>query len=185
MTDRVELLTQTGGTLQKVGIKTYNISAGINHYNKNYNVYIAMSQTLRRRIKLEYWQKFIQNIDLVIIDEAHKQEFNYLFESFVDEPFKEDFQTLLESIFEDTIKLGVSFMMEAGADALIIPNCSFETLKIISNWSTIPVIVRTESILNKNELKAIFDLGIKGILFSEKILVIEGFDDKIKSMQVV
>jgi len=81
MTDRVELLTQTGGTLQKVGISTYNISAGINHYNKNYNVYIAMSQTLRRRIKLDYWQKFIQDIDLIIIDEAHKQEFNYLFEN--------------------------------------------------------------------------------------------------------
>jgi len=81
MTDRVELLTQTGGTLQKVGINTYNISAGINHYNKNYNVYIAMSQTLRRRIKIEYWKEFIKNIDLVIIDEAHKQEFNYLFES--------------------------------------------------------------------------------------------------------
>ena len=94
-------------------------------------------------------------------------------------------QKVSEANFEDTIKLGLSFMMEAGADALIIPKSSFETLKIISDWSTIPVIVRTEKILSKNESKEIFDLGIKGILFSEKILEIEGFSDKIKSMQVV
>ena len=87
--------------------------------------------------------------------------------------------------FEDTIKLGVSFMMEAGADALIIPYCSLDTLKIISDWSTIPVIVRTETLFNKNESKAIFDLGIKGILFSEKILEVEEFYDKIKNMEVV
>jgi len=85
--------------------------------------------------------------------------------------------------FEDTIKLGVSFMMEAGADALIIPDCSFETLKIISNWSTIPIIVRIEKLLSKNESKAIFDLGIKGILFSEKILEIEEFSGKIKDLK--
>ncbi len=39
-----------------------------------------MSQTLRNRIGLPEWYDFIKNdIDLVIIDEAHVQEFNYLF----------------------------------------------------------------------------------------------------------
>jgi superfamily II DNA or RNA helicase len=41
-----------------------------------------MSQTLRNRIKLQDWIDFITNeIDIIIIDEAHIQEFNYLFES--------------------------------------------------------------------------------------------------------
>jgi hypothetical protein len=40
-----------------------------------------MSQTLRNRIADPYWISFIKSINLVVIDEAHKQEFNYLFES--------------------------------------------------------------------------------------------------------
>lgn len=72
--------------------------------------------------------------------------------------------------FEDVIKLGVSFMMEAGADALIIPNSTQETLKLIANWATVPVIVRCERLLKQEEAPAIFELGIRGILYSEKIL---------------
>lgn len=73
--------------------------------------------------------------------------------------------------FEDTIKLGVSFMMEAGADALVIPHCSTKTLQQIGNWATVPVIVRSERLLKNEEVEAIYGAGIKGVLFSEKILV--------------
>ncbi len=72
--------------------------------------------------------------------------------------------------FEDSIKLGVSFMMEAGADALIVPDSRPETLRLIANWATIPVIVRSDRLLKKDEAAAKFELGMKGILFSEKIL---------------
>jgi len=81
LTDRVELLTQAGGSLKNIGLNSYFIHAGINVVNKNFTSYIAMSQTLRRRIDKPYWIDFINSIDLFIIDEVHKQEFNYLFES--------------------------------------------------------------------------------------------------------
>lgn len=72
--------------------------------------------------------------------------------------------------FEDTIKLGVSFMMEAGADALIIPNCRRDCLNGIVGWSTIPVLVRIDGQIEKSELDNLFNVKIAGVLFSEKIL---------------
>ncbi len=84
---------------------------------------------------------------------------------------------------EDTIKLGVSFMMEAGADALIIPNCSHDSLKLIGTWSTVPVIVRTDEILDQDEIEKIFNLGMKGFLFSEKILEIDGYNKEIGNLK--
>ena len=85
--------------------------------------------------------------------------------------------------FDESIKLGISFMMEAGADALIIPNCSIESLKLIGNWSTIPIIVRIEQLLEKSEVNNLFNIGIEGILFSEKILEYGQFQDNIKRLK--
>jgi DhnA family fructose-bisphosphate aldolase class Ia len=81
--------------------------------------------------------------------------------------------------FEDTIKLGVSFMMEAGADALIIPDCGLEALKLIGNWSNVPVIIRTDKLFHLEEAKQFFDLKLAGILFIENILGSDDYKEKI------
>jgi len=81
LTNRAELLQQAGGSIKRAGVNAFYIQAGCNVVSNNFNAYVAMSQTLRRRIDLEYWKKFISSISLVIIDEMHLQEFNYLFES--------------------------------------------------------------------------------------------------------
>lgn len=82
LTDRFELLTQTGGSISDFGITPYYIQAGTKYINKTHKVFVAMCQTLRNRIKLKNWADWIKNeIDLVIIDEAHRQDFNYIFES--------------------------------------------------------------------------------------------------------
>lgn len=81
LTDREELLKQAGGAIKKFGLNPSFIKAGTKFIDYRKNIYVAMSQTLRNRIKLKEWADFIQNdIDLIIIDEAHIQEFNYLFE---------------------------------------------------------------------------------------------------------
>jgi superfamily II DNA or RNA helicase len=81
LTDRDELLKQAGGTMKKFGLNCAYIKAGSKFIDYRKNIYVAMSQTLRNRIKLKEWRDFILNdIDLIIIDEAHIQEFNYLFE---------------------------------------------------------------------------------------------------------
>jgi superfamily II DNA or RNA helicase len=82
LTDREELLKQAGGSIGKFGEKCYFIKAGSKFIDHRKNIYVAMSQTLRNRIKIPLWRDFILNdIDLIIIDEAHIQEFNYIFES--------------------------------------------------------------------------------------------------------
>ena len=80
ITDRVELLTQAGGTIEKFDMNPYYIKAGTKFIDRQKQVYIGMSQTLRNRINKPVWRDFILNdIDLIIIDEAHKQEFNHFF----------------------------------------------------------------------------------------------------------
>jgi superfamily II DNA or RNA helicase len=82
ITDRVELLSQAGGTIEEFNMNPYYIQAGTKFIDKTKTVYIGMSQTLRNRITIPVWKNFIQNnIDLIIIDEAHIQEFNHFFEN--------------------------------------------------------------------------------------------------------
>ena len=85
LTDRIELLTETGGTLEEFGINAYKITAGqMSPPPKYYSCYIAMAQTLKNRINakqyLKDWQSFFASFDLIIVDECHKQEFNPFFE---------------------------------------------------------------------------------------------------------
>lgn len=79
ITDRVELLFETGGTLEEFHLSPFNILAGqMVQPPMQHQVYVAMSQTLRRRI--DKWPKFWKSFDVVIMDECHKQEFNPYFE---------------------------------------------------------------------------------------------------------
>ncbi len=80
LTDRIELLIGSEGTLSRFGIETTNILRGAKIPPTKYNHCIAMSQTLRRRLKKDIWLNFIASFDIVIIDEAHIQEFNVYFE---------------------------------------------------------------------------------------------------------
>ena len=94
LTDRDELLKQAGGTISKFDISPGYIKAGTKIIDRRKSVWVGMSQTLRNRIDKPEWIKWIkEEIDLIIIDEAHIQEFNYLFES---------------ELFDDKIVLGFS-----------------------------------------------------------------------------
>ena len=82
LTNREELLRQTGGALDQFGLSPFYIQAGSKFINYNYNVYVAMIVTLSNRIKTAMWRNWIRdNIDLVIVDEPHIQDFNPIFES--------------------------------------------------------------------------------------------------------
>lgn len=82
LTDREELLTQTGNSLNDFGLQPYFIKAGVKKIDKSKKVFVAMCETFRNRLKLDEWCKWlIEEIDLVIIDEAHRQNFNYIFET--------------------------------------------------------------------------------------------------------
>lgn len=80
ITDRTELLLQAGGTIERFSMNPYYIKAGTKFIDKTKSIYVGMAQTLRNRILTKVWRDFIKDVDLIIIDEAHIQEFNYLFE---------------------------------------------------------------------------------------------------------
>lgn len=79
ITDREELLSSTDNTLNKFGLVTHTIRSGQKMPPKNYTHCVAMSQTLRLRINRSEWIDFIRSFRIVIIDEAHIQEFNVYF----------------------------------------------------------------------------------------------------------
>lgn len=82
LTNRQELLMQTGGALNEFGLSPFYIQSSAKFLNFNCNVYVAMVKTLSNRLKSAMWRNWIRdNIDLVIIDEAHLQDFNPIFES--------------------------------------------------------------------------------------------------------
>ena len=81
LTNRHELLMQTGGALSQFNLSPFYIQAGAKFINFNCNIYVAMIMTLKNRMKLSMWRNWIKNdIDLIIVDEAHLQDFNSMFE---------------------------------------------------------------------------------------------------------
>ena len=81
LTDREELLKQASGSILNFGSRSGLLKAGTKSIDYQKDVYVGMSQTLRNRLKDKKWRDFIKNdIDIFIIDEAHIQEFNYIFE---------------------------------------------------------------------------------------------------------
>lgn len=77
LTNRIELLTETGGTLADFNLSVEEVVAGCK-IPPTGNVCIAMAQTLRRRI--DKWSDWFKTFDVVICDEIHLQDFNAFFE---------------------------------------------------------------------------------------------------------
>lgn len=80
VTDRIELLKQSGGALNKLGVMPYQIRAGHEPATLTGQVYTAMVETLARRMKDGRYQRLVSGFDVIIFDEAHKQSFNKLFQ---------------------------------------------------------------------------------------------------------
>lgn len=84
LTDRIELLTQAGGSISRMGVDYEVISAKTKYINTAARVYIGMVETFFRRLK---WYPQLRNIDLLIIDEAHKGSFKKLFKEISETTF--------------------------------------------------------------------------------------------------
>lgn len=76
ITHRIELLTETGGTLEKFGITPGLVMAGSKTPPDN-QVVVAMTGTLKNRVKK--WAKWYDSFGLIIVDEAHQQDMDHIF----------------------------------------------------------------------------------------------------------
>jgi superfamily II DNA or RNA helicase len=83
LTDRVELLTSTHGTLSRFDLDPVKIEAGKQIVDFDQSLYVGMVETVTRRLKKhDEYKDLFRSLNLVIIDEAHKQAFNKLFKYF-------------------------------------------------------------------------------------------------------
>ena len=76
---REELLQQTIKSLKNVGVECFGIEAKTKKVMES-NVYVAMAQTILSRLKKD--KNYIQNIGLIVTDEAHRQDFKKVFNFF-------------------------------------------------------------------------------------------------------
>ena len=114
VTDRTELLSQAGGSLEKFGIKSIEIKPNKKLKSLNGVIYVAMAQTLKRRIKDEMYVSFLSDLDLIIFDECHKQEFNDLMQYISEKtivigatatPHREGNQISLDEFYKDIVEV--------------------------------------------------------------------------------
>jgi superfamily II DNA or RNA helicase len=66
---RTELIDQTLNTLRTIGVTCESVIASKRTLHNNSKVYVSMVQTLKNRLRVN--PLFLQNIGLIIVDEAH------------------------------------------------------------------------------------------------------------------
>jgi superfamily II DNA or RNA helicase len=79
ITHRRELLGQSGGTLGKFGLKAELLTARTKKIEPGI-LYVGMVETIKARIEKEGYLEFVKSFKIIVIDEAHIQNFNAIFE---------------------------------------------------------------------------------------------------------
>lgn len=77
---RSELMSQAGGTLVRVGLSVEYVSPK-HRTVPNGLVVSAMAQTLRRRLEKPEWVEWLKGVDLILLDECHVSDADYLFDT--------------------------------------------------------------------------------------------------------
>ena len=77
---RDELITQTLKTLRTIGVTCESVIASKKKLQHNSDCYVAMIQTIKNRLKNN--EEFVENIGLIIVDEAHLDMHKEIFDYF-------------------------------------------------------------------------------------------------------
>ena len=86
ITDRIELLTQAGGTFEKIGLSPQFLTAKTKEISHG-GVWVGMVETIKRRLENDDYYNFVRSFTLIIIDEAHRQSFDRLFEPLTEDQY--------------------------------------------------------------------------------------------------
>jgi superfamily II DNA or RNA helicase len=111
LTDRTELLSQAGGALVRAGLEP----ALINPKNRRFThsrCYVAMVETINRRLNKPSFTQALGHISLIIVDEAHKGNFRKVIERFPDSfivgatatPLASSKTNPLNTLYEDIVE---------------------------------------------------------------------------------
>ena len=66
LSDRIELLSETGGTLNEFGMNASVVDANNKTIPVSSSISVGMAQTLKRRISDPSWAKWLKDIDIVV-----------------------------------------------------------------------------------------------------------------------
>lgn len=123
LTDRKELLTQAGGALDNFGLLPDFIEAG-EYPDLSQPLFVAMVETLYRRIDQLEYIRFMESLDVVVIDEAHMRNFTKLFPYFPDNavvlgftatPSRNGRKQLLHEEYQDIVEgVSIQYMVQNG-----------------------------------------------------------------------
>jgi superfamily II DNA or RNA helicase len=111
LTDRKELFSQSDSVLTKLGLNPQLIKPN-EKVDLNESLFVGMIQTIMRRVDI--MKEWINNLDLIIIDEAHKSIFDNLFEHVNEKtfvigatatPFREGKQRALSEFYTDIVQV--------------------------------------------------------------------------------
>lgn len=114
VTDRIELLKQSGGALNRLGVIPFEIKAGHEPRTLTGQIYVAMVETLARRMRDARYQRLVSGFDVIVFDEAHKQAFNKLFPFLGTDtvvigatatPYRDRGQTALSEFYEAIVEV--------------------------------------------------------------------------------
>jgi superfamily II DNA or RNA helicase len=114
VTDRIELLTQSGGALSRHNLTPTEITAGNAKPDLTKSLFVGMVETISRRLSKPAYIRWLLSFDLIIFDEAHKQAFNKLFPYIAPHtyvigatatPHREGNQTSLSEFYTDLIEV--------------------------------------------------------------------------------
>jgi superfamily II DNA or RNA helicase len=121
ITDRIELLKQTGGAFESFGLKPEMITAG-SVPNLKGSCFVGMVETIARR--RESLSIFFASLTLIVFDEAHKQSFNKLFDLIAHEtfvigatatPYRDGSQKSLDAFYTDLVQsVGINDLIRLG-----------------------------------------------------------------------
>lgn len=139
--DRIELVEDVSERMVKLGVKAEFLNANNRPKNLNSKVYVSMAQTLTRRLSDEKYIKYLQEVSLVIIDEAHKTIFDKFHEHIKNKvigmtatPIREGNQTSLDELYDCMHEVAtVQQLIDKGA---LCPARSFSTPVDLSKVKT-------------------------------------------------
>ena len=124
VTDRIELLSQAGGALERLGLKPQRIQANTRVMDSDNQLYTAMVETLERRADKEPYRSILNSCDLVIFDEAHKRSFDKIVKHLPSScyiigatatPVREGSQQPLKDVYTTIVEsVNISELVEAG-----------------------------------------------------------------------
>lgn len=113
ITHRKELLFQSDGTFEMLGINAHSLTAKTKHVPDG-DIVVAMVETLFRRLKdREEYEHFLNEFDMIIIDEGHVGNFDKLFRYIPDNiiviawsatPYRKGTNNALSDFYEELVQ---------------------------------------------------------------------------------